>query len=59
MKYLIEKLTSKKFVGWLGACAFLYLGKVSEDTWLWITITYMGVEGALNVLANFKKKENV
>jgi len=56
MKYLIEKLTSKKFIGWLGACAFFYGGQLSQEYWMFITLGYMGIETLLGVLDRRVKK---
>lgn len=57
---MFNKLISKKFIGWIGACVFLYIDKISENTWLFITLAYMGIETGLNILDKIKTiKEEV
>jgi hypothetical protein len=57
--YVVNKVLSKKFIGWLGACLFLYIGKIDANTWLIITLTYMSVESALNIFDKFTKNKEV
>ena len=57
IQFIVEKLLSKKFIGWLGACVFLVIGKIDAQVWMWITLGYMGIEGALNILQKVSCKE--
>jgi len=60
-KFILEKLLSKKFIGWVGACVFLWFDKITSDTWMWITLGYMGIEAGINLLDRIGKcngKEN-
>jgi hypothetical protein len=57
LKYIIEKIISKKFIGWLGSCTFLYYDKINEQTWLVITLSYMGLEAGLNLIDRFKQNK--
>ena len=52
--YLVNKLTGRKFQAFLLASVALFTGNLSEDVWMIICISYMGVEGAIDAIGRMK-----
>lgn len=46
---MFNKLVSKKFFGFLTACYFFNIGKLSEQMFILVLFAYMGVESIINL----------
>lgn len=57
LKYLVEKITSKKFIGFLVASYFFQIHLLSEQLWFYAFCVYVGLESGMNILEKFTKKE--
>lgn len=55
---IIEKILSKKFIGWLGTCILLCTGKIGEQSWFYITLLYMGFETGINIIDRLRSKND-
>jgi hypothetical protein len=51
---IMGNLGGRKFLAWLGTCGMLLAGSVSEHSWLYITMFYIGGQAAVDALASLK-----
>lgn len=60
-EFFMNKIFSRKMVVWIVACLMLCFKFISQDTWLIISISYMGINAALTAIDSIKtaKKEIV
>ena len=42
-------LSWRRLMAFCFACGLLYTGQLGEDTWLWVTMAYIGAEGAQRI----------
>ena len=55
-----ERLSYRRLLAWAGACGMLAAGLISESSWLYVTMAFMGLEvvGKLgDVIAKTKSLE--
>jgi len=45
-RLVAERVISRKLAVWAVACGLLLAGMISEQTWLWVSAIFVGVEGA-------------
>jgi len=46
----IDKFVSKKFLAWVVATVFLGLTWCTNEQWYFITLAYLGMQGAIDAL---------
>ncbi|MCS7230785.1 MAG: hypothetical protein RMJ67_01385 [Elusimicrobiota bacterium] len=51
---VILKFTSRKFLIWVIGTILLFLRVISEETWLYLTMFYVGTEGLADIVSRFK-----
>lgn len=54
---LLENAASKKLWVFIGATALLLNGTIAQDTWVMITLGYLGAQGATDFASVNKPKE--
>ena len=51
---ITEKAISRKFLVWVVSCTLLAFGKIDPDSWVAITLGYVGVEGFTDMVIKWK-----
>lgn len=51
---MIEKFFSRKFLIWVIGTILLFLKVITEETWLYLTMFYVGTEGLADIVSRFK-----
>jgi len=52
------KLTSRKLWAWAGACALLVAGSIDQQTWLVVTMTYIGGQAVADAARYFRRGDD-
>jgi len=52
----LDKFVSKKFLAWIAATAFLGFAFITSEQWYFITLAYVGIQGAIDGTKNLKKE---
>lgn len=55
-RFDLGRYVSRKFLVWVMATVLLIAGKLSESVWLAMSMFYIGIEGALDLLAGGRRK---
>ena len=51
---MIRKLMSRKLWAWAGACALLAGGQIDQQTWLYVTVAYMGGQALIDAVHRWR-----
>jgi len=51
---ITEKAISRKFLVWVVSSALLFFGKIDPDSWVAITLGYVGIEGFADIAVKWK-----
>lgn len=52
-----KRMSYRRLLAWLGTCGLLVAGRVSESSWLYITLAFMGLEVAGQIQAAMAKSK--
>jgi len=55
---LIDKFLSKKLLVWIISTILLYFKIIDQNIWLYLTLTYLGIEGLLDTIIRWKLNLN-
>lgn len=50
-----QNLFSRTFLVFVMSCIFLIMGKISDDTWLYVAIVFIGLEKIKDSVIGLKK----
>lgn len=54
---ILGQLGGRKFIAWLASSAMMIGGVISEDSWLTLTLVYVGSQAAVDALASLRGKK--
>ena len=53
LDYILEKLVSRKLLVWMAGTGFLFYDKISGDQWIALSLAYIGLQGAADIVTNY------